>query len=173
MTQQCHSIPYGVNLRFFGRDHELHFLKTALHPQHDTQLRAVGIHGLGGIGKTQLALQYANTSLDFYHVIAWIPAHTKSNIVHAISRLAKRLELADEAKGDGNHRHNVVKVREWLNITGKPFLLIFDDVNNIEHLEQIVSIKSEYLFFSLSRLGNSTALEPPDAALPNTHGRQT
>jgi predicted ATPase len=126
-------IPYGRNLRFFGRDKELQSVKEALEP--GTRFRAIGIHGLGGVGKTQLALQYANTSLDVYQVIAWIQADTQTNIVHALSNFAKKLGLADGASDDD--RENIGKVRDWLNTTSKPFLLVFDDVDKIEILDQI------------------------------------
>ena len=126
-------IPYGRNLRFFGRDKELQSVKEALEP--GTRFRAIGIHGLGGVGKTQLALQYANTSLDVYQVIAWIQADTQTNIVRALSDLATKLGLANGASDDDGE--NVGKVRDWLNTTSKPFLLVFDDVDKIEILGQI------------------------------------
>jgi hypothetical protein len=128
-------IPYGLNLRFFGRDDELQILKEAIEPSY-TRLRAIGIHGAGGVGKTQLALQYANTSLDMYQVIVWIPADTQTNIVHALSNLAKKLGLVDGASGEDDCG-NVDKVRDWLNTASKPFLLVFDDVDNIELLDPI------------------------------------
>jgi hypothetical protein len=128
-------IPYGLNLRFFGRDDELRILKEAIEPS-CTRLRAIGIHGAGGVGKTQLALQYANTSLDMYQVIVWIPADTQTNIVHALSNLAKKLGLVDGASGEDDCG-NVDKVRDWLNTASKPFLLVFDDVDNIELLDPI------------------------------------
>lgn len=63
LTGPCYMIPYGLNLRFFGRDVELQTLKDTLDPPTEsTRLRAIGVYGLGGVGKSQLALQYANLS---------------------------------------------------------------------------------------------------------------
>jgi predicted ATPase len=129
-------IPYGLNLRFLERDDELRILKEAIQPSCYTRLRAIGIHGLGGVGKTQLALQYANTSLDVYQVIVWIPADTQTNIVHALTNLAEKLGLVDRAS-EKDDCEIVGKVRDWLNTTSKPFLLVFDNVDNIELLGQI------------------------------------
>jgi hypothetical protein len=135
MEKRCYLMPYGLNLRFFGRTKELQALKDHLYEQGGTRLRAMGIHGLGGVGKTQLALQYANTSLHLYNIIAWIPADTQANIVHALSSLARKLGLVDKASEDDPE--NVCRVRDWLNTTWEPFLLIFDGVENLELLDQI------------------------------------
>lgn len=60
----CYMIPYGLNLRFYGRSVETQVLREGLDPQRKPEgLKAMAIHGLGGVGKTQLALHYANTSL--------------------------------------------------------------------------------------------------------------
>ncbi|KAK4120820.1 hypothetical protein N657DRAFT_658182 [Parathielavia appendiculata] len=102
----------NAKLPFFARNAELQTLKDALHP-----LRAVDIHGLGGIGKTQLALHFANTSMGIYE-IAWTPAETQIKLVQAVSSLANKLGLADGASEDDYE--NVGKVRDWLNTAGKP-----------------------------------------------------
>src|SRR5699024_5288721 len=74
----CYMIPYGVNVRFFGRWLETDTLKRGLHPQDNSgRLKVIGIHGTGGVGKTQLALHYANTSKAIYDVVIWIPAKTQ------------------------------------------------------------------------------------------------
>jgi len=54
-------LPFQKNDNFTGRDRELAEIHEALHSP-DTPLpgrRTVVLHGLGGIGKTQLAIQYA------------------------------------------------------------------------------------------------------------------
>lgn len=129
-------IPYGLNPRFFGRDAELRRLKETLHPAPEsTRLRVIGIHGLRGVGKSQLALHYANTSMDVYEVIAWIPAETQIKLVQALSNLVNKLGLADGTNDDAYQ--SVQQVRDWLNTAEKPFLLIFDNVDRIELLDQI------------------------------------
>lgn len=49
LTAPCYMIPYGLNLRFFGREVELQTLKDTLDPSTEsTRLRAIGVYGLGG-----------------------------------------------------------------------------------------------------------------------------
>ncbi|KAK0702012.1 tpr repeat-containing protein [Lasiosphaeria miniovina] len=137
----CFMIPFGLNLRFLGRDEEMRRMREALDPPDEAnegtspKLRAIGIHGLGGVGKSQLALHYANTSMERYEIIAWISAETQIKLVQTLSGLANKLGLV-EGSGEDDYQ-NVQRVRDWLNSAKKPFLLIFDNVDKIELLDQI------------------------------------
>jgi hypothetical protein len=132
----CYMVPYGLNLRFFGRSTELETVKEILDPSaYGESLRAIGIHGLAGVGKSQLALQYANTSRDVYQMIAWIPAETRIKIIQGLSQLAVKLGITEE--GNEDDAQNVSKVRDWLDSVKKPFLIIFDNVEDIQLLQQI------------------------------------
>ncbi|KAK4149078.1 P-loop containing nucleoside triphosphate hydrolase protein [Chaetomidium leptoderma] len=140
MTGQCILLPDELNLPFFGRDDELRALTEALHPEPKapSRLRAIGIYGRGGVGKSQLALQYADTSLDVYQVVAWIPADTETKLVHALSSLARKLGLVDGGlDNDRDDWGNLNRVRDWLNTTNKPFLLVFDNVERDDLLNDI------------------------------------
>ena len=131
----CYMIPYGVNVRFFGRWLETDTLKRGLHPQDNNgRLKVIGIHGTGGVGKTQLALNYANTSKDIYDVVIWIPAKTQIKITQALARFAKQLSLRNTSEDD---HQSIQNVRDWLNTSGKTFLLVFDNVEDHDLLDQI------------------------------------
>lgn len=131
----CFMVPYGINLRFFGREEQLTVLREALDPSLGTRLRAMRVHGLGGVGKTQLALHYANTSRDRYETIAWIPADTDLRITQAFANLASSLGLVDDSNAD-DHR-SLQAVHKWLNKTDAPFLLIFDNLEKSKLLSQV------------------------------------
>lgn len=132
----CYCIPYGLNLRFFGRPDEVKRMKTVLDPVDPrTQMRVLAIHGLGGVGKTQLALHYANTSLKVYDVIAWISTENQIKLVQALSSLAVKLGLVENGAQDDYQ--SVQTVRDWLNTTDAKFLLIFDNIDDDSMMEQI------------------------------------
>jgi len=162
----CFMIPYGLNLRFFGRENELNTLGEFLDPKPERKsLRAAGIYGLGGVGKTQLALHYANTSMEIYDVIAWVPSETQIKLVQALSRFANKLGLTED--GSEDDYQGVQKVRDWLNTSKKPFLLIFDNVENINILDQIwpasdkgsIIITTRSLSQASKRASNTLALQ--------------
>jgi predicted ATPase len=130
-------IPYGLNLRFFGRESESQSLRTHLDPNRESdQMRVVAIYGLGGVGKTQLALHYANTSMKLYEAIAWIPAETQIKLVQALSNFASKLGLQSH-EGNEDDYQSVHQVRDWLNTTDKQILLVFDNVSDAKLLEQV------------------------------------
>ncbi|KAK7743150.1 hypothetical protein SLS53_004235 [Cytospora paraplurivora] len=133
----CYNIPYGLNLRFFGREDQVKILRGLLDPsENHNAMRVVAIHGLGGVGKTQLALHYANTSLKLYEAIIWIPAETPIKIIQTISAFAVKLGLVDKNTEVDDYQA-VQKLRDWLNVTEANFLLIFDNVEESDVLEQI------------------------------------
>ncbi len=55
----------------------------------------LSISGLGGVGKTQLALQYAKLYAQDYdhHNVLWINAETKENLCFSFTKLAQKLQL--------------------------------------------------------------------------------
>ncbi|KAI1294398.1 hypothetical protein F5Y03DRAFT_372923 [Xylaria venustula] len=133
----CYNIPYGLNLRFFGRENQITTLRESLNPKEGSQtMKVVAIQGLGGVGKTQLALQYANTSLKMFDIIIWIPAETQIKIIQTLARYAAKLGLSSE-EGTEDDYQSVQKLRDWLNTIEDPFLLIFDNVEDADLLEKI------------------------------------
>ena len=133
----CYMIPYGLNTRFFGRSLEKDALRRSLQPQEEQEgPRVLAIYGIGGVGKTQLALHYANTSMEMYDAVLWVPAGSQARLTDALTDFAIKLGLltADDTDDDDQ---TIQRLRDWLNTSGNTFLLIFDNVEDHAILEQI------------------------------------
>ena len=74
---------------FVGREQELEDIHAAL--TGDGSRRTVFLNGLGGIGKTQLAVAYAKRQKDSYSAIFWLDARDETHIKQSFGKIAKRI----------------------------------------------------------------------------------
>ena len=86
-------LPFHKNDSFTGRDRELAEIHKALQNADAaiSHRRVVALHGLGGIGKTQLATQYAYIHQKDYTSIWWVNASTKHTLSRDFVGIAQRL----------------------------------------------------------------------------------
>ncbi|MFH8469996.1 FxSxx-COOH system tetratricopeptide repeat protein [Streptomyces sp. NPDC017991] len=125
------------NNSFVGRMGLLRTVKDELRARDTAAVLPHALHGLGGVGKSQLALEYVYRHQREYNVICWIPAERESLILTALAGLAARLRVAPAGQdGGGAPTANtaVPAVLEALR-TGVPYdnwLLVFDNAENVE-----------------------------------------
>jgi tetratricopeptide (TPR) repeat protein len=94
------------------------------------------LQGLGGVGKTQLAVEYAYKFSHDYQVVWWIPADQAPLARASLASLAPRLGIAGVAKIDDA----VSAVMDALR-RGEPFrdwLLIFDNADQPETIRDLM-----------------------------------
>jgi tetratricopeptide (TPR) repeat protein len=88
------------NPNFSGRDELLEYLHASLQAGSAAAVvPRAGLHGLGGVGKTELALEFAHRFASDYDIAWWMPAEEPTSTIAALAALAGRLgvkEVADQ-----------------------------------------------------------------------------
>ena len=111
--------------RFVGRRRQLARLAAALERDGQAAItQAQAITGLGGVGKSQLALEYAWRYLDRYDLVWWVPAESVAALDAAFVQLAQAIQLPSAVAT--NQPAVVDTVVRWLQLRDR-WLLIFDD----------------------------------------------
>lgn len=122
------NVAYQRNPYFVGRETVLQSLRQALVPGAFTQ----SISGLGGIGKTQVAIEYAHRYGASYEAVLWVSADSQELATTAYLQLATEvLGLPEQQEAE----QQIVAVKRWLQ-KHPHWLLIFD---NVEDLQAILS----------------------------------
>src|SRR6202008_3389258 len=87
------------SVEFTGRDELLTGLRSALGAGGPAVVQAV--HGMGGVGKTTTAKEYAHRYGDEYDVAWWIPAEDPTLIPDELADLAVSSRRATSAEPTG------------------------------------------------------------------------
>lgn len=121
------NVPHRENPHFVGRDELLDQMRETLNAGQAAALTA--IHGLGGVGKTQLAAHYAHRHKGDYQIIWWIKAEETATLASDYAALATALDLPEK---DAREQPVIVTaVRRWLE-QHPDWLLIFDNARDAE-----------------------------------------
>ena len=109
------------------------------------QRRILVLHGLGGVGKTQLGLAYARRYQHIYSAVFWLNGQTRESLEQSLAGLARQLpkdQIPDFAKRctqQGNEQLDEVvhEVKSWFSRDGNcNWLLLYDNVDR-ENLKSI------------------------------------
>jgi tetratricopeptide (TPR) repeat protein len=124
------NVPHNRNPNFSGRVELLGNLRTALTSGRPAALTQA-ISGMGGVGKTQLAVEYAYSHVDGYQAILWLPSEEPAALAAAYADLARRLNLPEQDASDQNEAIEAVKDRLGRN---GGWLLVFDNAPDAESI---------------------------------------
>jgi hypothetical protein len=154
----------------------------AISPATSRRRKVVVVHGLGGIGKTQLAVEFARKHHHRFSAVFWLDGSSKASLKQSFVDMAQRLprsELTAECK-------------RWLSIQSNPhWLLLIDNVDRDHRDREDAQAYNVQAYFpgsdhgsmlitsrlaSLQRLGQGVkvgtmAAEQARAILENNAGR--
>ena len=126
--------------KFIGRDLEISQLQGLL-PSADPKRRKVFVlYGLGGIGKIQLAIEFARRYKDSFTAIFWLSGKNRETLIRSFASIAKRLPHAeklisatDDVKNIEEMEKKAREILKWFTIKGNSkWLLIFDNIDKDE-----------------------------------------
>ncbi len=95
------------------------------------------LHGLGGIGKTQLALAYTRKHQETYSAILWLNGNSKDTLLQSLAAFGKRIPTGrpqEPLVGRTSHAPDVEAeasaVLRWLALRGnRQWLMVIDNVD--------------------------------------------
>jgi hypothetical protein len=105
------NVPYARNPFFTGRKDTLAALRSRLESAGRAALTQA-LAGMGGIGKTQTAIEYAYQYREDYRAVMWVSADTEITIRTSIVAIAAGLGL--QAPDDPDHNRAVEAVKQWV-----------------------------------------------------------
>ena len=79
--------------KFVARDQEMNDLKENLFPKptRETRRKVFVLHGLGGSGKTQLAIEFAQISQKIFSSIFWLNGDSKESVRQSLAQIGRKL----------------------------------------------------------------------------------
>ncbi|KAL4894296.1 hypothetical protein BDV59DRAFT_16760 [Aspergillus ambiguus] len=121
-------VPLGRNMRFVGREREISKIKDLIRESNGSSRLA--ICGLGGVGKTQIALELAHHMRDGHpdYSIFWIPCTSSESVKQAYMGIAQRIGIHSPGPEEAKLRLKAYLSQEK---AGK-WLLIFDNVDDMD-----------------------------------------
>jgi tetratricopeptide (TPR) repeat protein len=133
------NVPYPRNPFFTGREELLARLSTVLQTMPAAALtQPQAISGLGGIGKTQIAIEYVYRSHADYQAVFWARADTHENMISDYVSIAELLQLPEKDAQD--QMLAVHAVKKWLS-THEKWLLILDSADELTMVREFLPLR--------------------------------
>jgi serine/threonine protein kinase/tetratricopeptide (TPR) repeat protein len=126
-------VPLHRNPNFTGRETLLSRVRTELRRVGGSPV--VALRGAGGMGKSQLALEYTYRYGDDYDLVAWLRAEKPETLAEDHAALAQTLGLPEGTGPD--QRERIEAVRSWLE-RYSGWLLVFDNAQNPDAIRRFL-----------------------------------
>lgn len=135
----------AVGSLFVGREDFIESLRSFLST--DPSLKAAitakqKIHGLGGVGKTRVAIEFAKRFSQDYSALLFLAADTPSTLEANLAGLCGALVLDLPEKDNANQEEQVAAAIRWLR-RNSGWLLIIDNVDTMEAALEVEKLLSK------------------------------
>src|SRR5437762_5367542 len=132
-------VPYAKNPFFVGRSNLLdRIFKTLLDTRPHEYNHRVALYGLGGVGKTQTALEYVHTKKEYYNSIFWISGVNQATLLTGFQQIAtetKCITITNESKPFETAK----QVLSWLQKQTN-WLLVIDNLDDISVITGFIPV---------------------------------
>ncbi|MEU4443141.1 FxSxx-COOH system tetratricopeptide repeat protein [Actinosynnema sp. NPDC050801] len=127
--------------RFTGRDDLLRALDERLVPGIVTAAEPEVLHGPGGVGKSELAIEYVYRNQANFDVVWWIPAERTVKIANSLMELGLRLglDVGIESNAAVQSVLDALKGQPRYNVPSN-WLLVFDNARSPQAIEPYLPI---------------------------------
>jgi tetratricopeptide (TPR) repeat protein len=130
------NVPYARNPYFTGREELLTQLAETLRTEKIMSVaQPQAISGLGGIGKTQLALEYAYRYRQNYEAVFWVMADGREALMAGYTDIARLVGLAQHTEHDQSL--TILAVKQWLQ-RHVNWLLILDNADELAMVREFL-----------------------------------
>jgi hypothetical protein len=161
------NIPFRRNPHFTGRDELIDGIEKALAAGEVAALtQPQAITGLGGVGKTQLAVEYAYRHTGDYDIVWWV--RSEEPVTMATDFAALGSELTPPVKMVTDLDRNVEAVKRRLERMGR-WVVIFDNAPDAKARPKILPRSSTGHILITSRDQNWRGMAHPLAVTPLVH----
>lgn len=101
--------------RFCGREDALELVDQALFlkPEEENSLRSFVLHGMGGVGKSEIALKYVEGAREKFDTILWIYADSLDSLGQSFREIARKWEILESDEGVDDNAV-MLRVKNWL-----------------------------------------------------------
>ncbi|KAI1737183.1 hypothetical protein F4680DRAFT_460693 [Xylaria scruposa] len=164
----CVILPDIRTSRFFDRTNFIAKIEDHFNQANSTgAFQSLALYGLGGVGKSTIALRYAEAKLRRGELDAlfWVYSEKLVSIRQSFTTIATRLKLPDARQGD--HDENHALVLNWLQHTQCRWLIVYDNAEDKDLIRDHWPIANRGQALITSR-SNSFAFEPADGGLEIT-----
>ncbi len=134
------NVPFRRNPFFTGRADLLERLHEQLVQNHRAALtQSTALTGLGGVGKTQTAIEYAYRYRQDYRAVLWVRAASQETLTADMVALAQLLRLP--ARESQDQMYIVAAVKRWL-AREPSWLLILDNADDLTLVEDVLPVEA-------------------------------